>query len=238
MANSIVIPLTKSEIGYKDLRYALRSIEKNVKNFKNIVIVGEEPKFLKNVDFIPFSDDPDKRWKERNILRKVQAACLSPLVTNNFLFMNDDHFILHEIDATKYPYYFGGTWTISWMKNRGTYRATANHTRRWLENRGFPDNNFDIHCPIIYNKEKFMKSFNEIDFETPYGYGIKTLYCASNRIDGEYMRDMKMKMPYTLQEVKDKVEGRHVVSSTDVAIKYGLGEYLQTMFPEKSRFEV
>lgn len=234
----IVIPLGKSKIKHLDLRYCLRSIEANVKNYRDVWIIGDLPSWIRNVKHIGYSDDPDKRYKERNILRKFQAASLNHNVSEKFLATNDDIFFLDEVDAENYPYFYGGTWTESWINNKSTYRATANHTLRWLEARGFSDNNFDCHCPILYDKAKFLKSFNDFDFDTAYGYGIKTLYCAVNRIKGEHMPDLKLKKKYTLREVEMRCQGRHVVSCTDVPIKYALGDYLHEMFPKKSKFEV
>lgn len=238
MSNSIVIPLGKSRIGHLDLRYALRSIEKHVKNVKNIVIVGDAPSWIKNVDVIGCSDDPSPSKKEKNIWNKVRVACLNSTVTGDFMFSNDDIIFLKDIDATDYPYYYSDTTTNRWIKNTTAYKKTVNHTRKLLDIRGFSDNYFDCHCPIIYNKEKFLNSFGSIDFSVPYGYCIKTIYCAVNRIDGEYMQDLKMSKKYSLSEVRMKCDGRHVISFTDAPLKAGLLEYLEEKFPDKSIYEL
>jgi len=235
--NDIIIPLGPSKIGHLDLRYCLRSIEKNVKNYRDIWIIGDLPKWIKNVKHLGVSDDPDPKYKERNIWRKIKAACLNPEISDDMFFFNDDFAILDKIDATNYPFYYKGTVTDSWIKNRSHYRATANHTRRYLEQRGFEDFNFDTHCPIIYNKKKFLTSFTDINWETAYGYLIKTHYCAVNRVKGEYMPDLKLKKKHTYEEVAELVKGRHVVSCTDVPIKYGLADYLEELFPDKSKYE-
>lgn len=238
MKNSIVIPLGSSTNDHIDLRYTLRSIEKNVKNVKNVVIVGDVPEWLCNVDVIGCQDDPDPKWKERNILRKIQVACLSPHVTSDFLFFNDDHFILSEIDATNYPYYNKGKIMNSIKENIGPYRKTMHHTYNFCIRRGFPANNVDTHCPIIYNKEKFLQSFNKVDFLTPWGYGIKTIYCVVNRIKSEYMEDCKFREKTKYEEVVRQSEGRHVISGYDGAAERGLGQYLSELFPDKSHFEI
>lgn len=236
--NTIVIPLAPSKIGHLDLRFALRSIEKHVSNVKNIVLVGEKPHWAKNVDVIPHSDEADPKWKERNIYRKIQASCLSGLVTDDFFFANDDHVFLESIDATEYPFYFKGTATDSFINNRGSkYRITMSHLRKFLDARAFPDRNYDTHCPIIYNKSKFMDSFSEFDWNSPYGIGIKSVYCAVNRVEGVYMKDCKMVKKMTLSEVRMRCDGRHVISFTDAPLKAGLLEYLEEKFPSKSIYE-
>lgn len=235
--NDIIIPLGPSKIGHLDLKFALRSIEKNVKNYRDIWIIGDLPKWITGVKHLGFSDDPDPKWKEFNIYNKIRAACIKNEISEDMLMVNDDHFLLEEIDAISYPFYYKGTVTDSWIKNRSDYRKTMNHTRRYLMDRGFDDKNFDTHTPIIYNKKKYLTSFNAVNWGTPWGYGIKTLYCSVNRIKGEYMPDLKLKKKHTYEEVKKMVEGRHVVSCTDVPMKYGLADYLEELFPDKSKYE-
>lgn len=235
--NDIIIPLGKSELNHLDLRYALRAVEKNVKNFRDVWILGDLPKWIKNVRQLNVSDFPEPCWKERNIYRKIKAACLNQDISEDMFFMNDDHFILQPVDATDYPFYYKGSVTNSWIKNRSDYRKTMNHTRKYLEIRGFDDKNYDTHTPIIYNKQKFLTSFNEVNWETPWGYGIKTLYCSVNRVKGVFMEDMKLKKKYTYEEVKKMASGRQVISCTDAPLKYGLADYLEEKFPDKSIFE-
>lgn len=237
MKNSIVIPLATSKINHLDLRFVLRSIEKNVKNYKNIVIVGDAPDWIQNVDVVGCSDDPDLRWKERNILRKFQTASMSHLVTDNFLATNDDIVVLKEIDATDYPFYYKGTVSDSYKKNKLKYKATMWHTLKFLTSRGFPDRNYDTHCPIIYNKKKFLNSFTAADWGTPYGYGVKSIYCAVNRVDGVFERDVKITKKLPLNEISEICRYRDVISFTDAPLNGDLKLYLEQIFPHKSKYE-
>lgn len=233
----IVIPLAHSWDGHEDLRYTLRGIEKNVKNFRKIWIVGDLPNWIQNVNHIPFSDADHPKFKEKNIKDKISGACMNPGVSEDFIMFNDDHFIISEIDAEKYPFYNKGSVRNSVLNNYSPYKKTMKHTLDWLLRRGFRDLNADTHCPIIYNKKKFLNSFNNVDFLTPWGYGIKTLYCAVNRIETEYMPDCKFKAKASYEEVVEKSQGRHVISCYDGAINGGFGKFVKELFPNKSCFE-
>lgn len=235
--NDIVIPLTKSRTDFLDLRYALRSIEKNVLNYNEIVIVGEKPSWIQGVIHIPHSDVSDVRFKERNILRKIYASCIKSNLTENILFSNDDIFLLKEMDASDYPYYYKGTCEESVLSNKSTYKITMKRTMRLLKDRNFPDMNYDAHCPIIYNRRTFLNTFDQVDFETPYGYGIKTLYSSFNRVKGVPVEDLKISRKITKEEVEEKCKDRQFVSCSDAALKTGLGEYLNELFPKKSTYE-
>lgn len=235
--NDIVIPIGKSKTDYLDLRYALRGIEKHVMNYREIVIVGEKPSWIQGVVHIPHSDDADRKWKERNIWNKFMASCLVSEISESFLATNDDIFIIEDIDATTYPYYYKGTCYEAMLSNTSFYRATMAHTKSFLERRGFKDINADTHTPIIYNKKEFLNTFEEENWLTPWGYGIKSLYCAINKKPMTFMEDCKISKKVTLEEVERLAKGRHVLSCTDAAIKTGLKEFLDNKFPEKSSYE-
>src|SRR4051812_29778761 len=89
-----------------ELRYSLRSIEKHISGVKDIWIVGVLPSFVKNVRYISFPDE--HKCKETNIYRKVLRACQESDITDDFLFFNDDHFMLQDYVADQYPFYQKG----------------------------------------------------------------------------------------------------------------------------------
>lgn len=227
----IVIPLGKSRIDFLDLRYVLRSIDKFTTP-RDIYIVGEKPKWLTGVKHISDVDNPNKQWKERNIYHKTVTAFAH---TGKFMFMNDDHVFIQETDIENYPNYYKGTCYLSMLKNGSHYRQTMNQTKKWLEGNGYTDINFDGHCPIIFEKERFFNTVDKVDWSKPYGYGMKSIYAAG--LDGVHMPDCKMHTALTFKEAEQRCQDRHVISFTDGAIKSGLGEYLKTIFPNKSKYE-
>jgi hypothetical protein len=233
----ILIPLYKSKIDYLDLRYCLRSIEKHLKNYGNIYIIGQKPKWIKNVTHIPFEDNPKKEFKERNIYNKVLRFCTYTGSSDDFLFMNDDHILLQETDAINYPFYSNGDLTERMNKNKSNYRATLNHTRKYLRALGLPETHFDVHCPIVYNKELFIKTFAPVDWNRPWGYTIKSIYASVNGKKPEPFFDCKMTTDATMQEIELKLQGRHIMSCDDGALKENLITYLNRELAEKSRYE-
>lgn len=232
----IVIPLTKSKIDFLDLKYCLRGIEKFVKNYRNIVIIGEKPKWIKNVIHIPFHEILSDVHKERNILDKFLISCKNSEISSNFIAYNDDYVNLREISIEKYPNFYKGE--LSDLLNcDNTYRHTIRHTIEYLEKSDKKTFNYDTHCPIIYNKQKFLSTFEPVDFNIPFGYGIKSMYANINDIEGEFMPDMKFTGRNTKQEVAEICKERHIISCNETALRYGLGDYLKELFKTKSIFE-
>lgn len=234
--NSIVIPVAKSKIDYLDLKYALRSVDKFLSGYGDIFLIGEKPKWAKNIIHIPYSEIPSEIHKERNILNKIKFACYADEITNDFIFMNDDHFFISPKEGYS-EFYYKKDLKDS-LNNSSMYRHTMRHTYEYLLENGKKTFNYDTHCPIMYNKRKFLTTFEPIDFNIDFGYGIKSLYANLNDVDGVQMDDLKFVGKNTLEDVEKKCENRHIISCNETSLRSGLGDYLKKMFPKKSRFEI
>lgn len=233
----IVIPLgSKSLWQDNELRFALRSIEKYAKNYREIIVIGNKPEWLKNVIHIPF----EEKWqKEKNIYLKIVKACRSPSITADFLFTNDDIILLKEIDCVRYPFYFKGILAQSINKQYcdPEYLASLHNTAAALQKRNYAQNNFDTHCPIIYNKQLFIEAMSKYNWNANYGYVIKSLYSNTLGIKGQYARDLKIELAYCRSEIEEKIQGRDVFSFGDGALNYQLKQFLYHLFPHPSKYE-
>lgn len=231
----IVIPLhDQSKVGYIDLIYTLRSIEKNLSNYRDVYLVGKKPNFIKNVINIPFNQSKNDDDKQKNILNKIIYCLNMDEISENILFINDEHFLLSNFDSINFPNYQDGNLEKQVFKN--PYTFTINNTIRFLESKNSEIKNFDIHTPIIYNKKKFKEVFESIQLPR-FGYGIKSIYGNLAQIKSEYMEDCKISHALSKEEAEEICKYRKIVSCSDVAIKTGLGEHLKEMFPKKSKFE-
>lgn len=208
-----------------ELRYSLRAIEKNLSGFDRVFISTEVlPDWLTNVVHLPVKDEknvvPD--W---NIMNKVSKA---DGLSDDFLFMNDDHFILKPFDATSFPYFHGGS-LETYVKKRGLdgYGRRANNTLKHLKKNNLPLKYFDIHYPIIYNREKFKRYVVDLPWDED-GYIIKSLYANAEKIDGVEVKDNK---------VNHLPDTRSIVYSSHVHIKISIQRFLWDTFPKPSRFE-
>jgi len=220
----IVIPLGKGSLWQdNELRYALRSIENNLRDYRDIYIIGHKPSWIKNVIHIPH-DDPH-RCKERNIMEKVRTACLLPGVSDLFLFSNDDLYFMEPMSAYEVGYYHSGPaeeYVVG--KRLNGYLEVAKRTYEELKLRGLPSLYFDIHVPIPYSKKAFLEVTGQYKWNPKGSYIVKTIYCNTLKIAGEFMADVKRK------------EGGKFYSTTDKVL--GLQRlHLESSFPEPSSYE-
>lgn len=234
----IVIPLgVGSKNDNIELRYCLRGIQCHLSNVRSVYIIGERPKWISGIVWKSAKDDRSSRFKERNIYNKIKLACNLSEVSDNFLFMNDDHFLLDDFDATEFPYHYKCKISETMLKNSGNYRKTMNHTRKHLISIGKEELDFDTHCPIIYNKEIFLLTFGKTDWNVNYGYGIKSMYCGINGIEGELVSDCKIQKPMSLEEIKATVKGRQYFSVGDGGLNEEMKRFLNELYPTKSKYE-
>ncbi len=239
---SIVIPLGTGSIWFDDqeLKYSLRSIEKYLHGVGDVFIVGVVPKWITNVIHIPAKDEVGVQNRAKNIFTKVMLAVNDERVTNDFLFMNDDHFLKHDFIAGEFPYHYREldmVDTINRIKKLEWWKSLVTNTRDYLIANGKPVKMFDTHCPIIYNKEKFSK-LQQVDWNVPNGYGIKSLYANINEIEGSYYPDRKLshsdENEYNLLQKLKNV----LYFSTPPLIPAAQKLIISQLYPKKSKYEL
>jgi hypothetical protein len=155
-----------------ELRYSLRSL-KYLEGFNSeskVFIIGVRPIFLKNIIHVPAKDNYPN--KNQNAIKKILIACEQEEIENDFLLMNDDFLFmkpqaykLYGRDSLKLSYEkfkkrYGGSKYINCIKNSISY----------LETKGILEpKDFEIHYPIVYNKNKFKEIFSDLNWKkTPY----------------------------------------------------------------------
>lgn len=236
----IVYPLGHgSKWDDNELRYSLRSVEKHLTGIRDIYIVGAFPDWLQNVKHIPYMDED--RWKEHRIALKILQACIQPGMSDNFLFMNDDHFLLKNFKACEFPFYWKEQLSTSANGRRfdDAYRKSLANTHYALNERGLKTYNFDVHCPIIYNKSMFQAIYKMYDWvNTNYSFVIKSLYCNTMKIEGEQITDIKISNPlFNVDDLKYQLQGRCFFSIGDKAVTRDLTILMEELYPEKSKYE-
>ncbi|HAN19627.1 MAG: hypothetical protein A2X13_14695 [Bacteroidetes bacterium GWC2_33_15] len=220
-----------------ELRFSLRAIEKNLKGVRNIVIVGKQPNFIdkNNVIFIP-ADDPLQSNADGNIALKVMKACMDERISEDFLFINDDHIINAPMHVSDIGFYHCGNFEsfpeTFWHSE--LHRQRLKRTYEVLRKKGYSTFHFDIHVPIIINKKKFLEIVPTFDFKFDIGYTMKSIYAnpvvPANK--KEHVGDLKIKIFNfkTLEKLKEIFESATFISYNDNGLngylKYFLAYYL------------
>jgi hypothetical protein len=219
-----------------EIRYSLRSVQKHLRMWNNVYVVGRLPEFLTGVIHIQKEDDGNS--KEHNICRKIATACKDSRISNRFLMFNDDHFLLTPHVASHFPYYHDGD--LQGLYNRSDrtkpYGIAIGNTIQHLG--GCQKRNYDVHCPIIYNKRDFLQHLSEPNWNDLAGYLIKSIYANKCGVNPEHIQDIKIDGHYDSRYYEGWIHGRPWFSLGDRIDFEAMGTLMEKLYPIKSQFEI
>lgn len=219
-----------------ELRYSLRSMVKHLRGVRNVYVIGDIPEWITGVNAIHFTE----RWhKQRNIMSKLMQVCMMPEVSEEFMMVHDDHFFLEEADAHTFPYYWGRLLHESMqdLQPGNVYRHTLRNTIHALLSKNHALKNFDIHCPMRFNKKLFTEVMARYDWNERFGFVIKSLYANTAGIDGEQMSDLKIRKSFKREELLSMLQDRKWFSCSDDALNEDLKKIMEELYPDESKYE-
>lgn len=222
-----------------ELRFSLRSVEKNLKNVRRIYIIGEKPAWLKNTIHIP-CEDTLKNNPDGNIIRKILRACRIDGLSEDFLFMNDDYLVLKPIMANIIPPFHKGNMADFEDKYFKTnkWRESLGRTKNILVKKGYQAYHYDGHIPMIINKKKFPVIMAKFDYEKTI-YTMKSLY-GNLVYDGGVFTDgikkviFRPKSPEALNRDYNKCTFAAV---NDQGMTLEFKKWVFSLFPDQSKYE-
>lgn len=224
----------------KEIMYSIRSVEKFIKGYGKIFIVGRKPMFFNDkVIEIPYEDIFTN--KARNIKCKILRAAVDRRVSNNFMLLNDDYFFLQPIEEPgNYPYYYKCDLKETIRRNRHNldYLPHVMATEEVLRNLALPRKNFDTHYPIIYNKKKLCEVCDKFLWNVSYGFIFKSVYCNTLGIKGVQREDCKINHPHVRSNWPIITKELECFSIGDRSINASLEQFLSGLFPKPSRYEI
>lgn len=215
----------------EELRYSLRSL-KNMPH-KKVYIYGGCPDWVnkKTVKHIPISQTMGNKWlNTRQLLAEIVK---NPDISDNFIWFNDDFFIMHEVENLDYMYnrtlleragdFLRGTTYVSKYSHRLIDASNA------LEQNDKPTKNFELHVPIIFNKQKLAKIIEQY----PTIGATRSLYC--NTYVKEAIDRPDVKIYAAMSFPNPKIE---FLSTSDASFAIGqVGKYLKYLFREPCKYE-
>ena len=225
--------------GRDEIIYSLRSLE-NIPHNK-VFIVGDCHKYInkEKVIYIPAENNGSKY---HNTTANLKLACHDERLSDDFILMNDDFFILKRIEnpreelnlhkgtiakvyerlSAKYPlgsgYLHGMKETETLLKNLGVEQPLC----------------YDLHIPFVLNKQKFLQIFEK------YGEEISNIPCFHKRSfygnlyykNSKFMDDIKTDGVKNLFPEKDQ----KFISSSDFSFDT-MKLFLKDIFNKKSVYE-
>lgn len=234
----VVYPLGRgSQWNDEELRYSMRSLAKYVRGIRHVYVIGERPRWLTDAFHIAHKDP--HACKERNIAEKVLRACAEPGLSQQFLFGNDDHFALGESDASAIPYWRGGPMIdlARKLSHASHYRQALLNTIEVLEAKGCSTWNFDLHLPMVMDKEFYTLAMACYDWTRARGYVVKSLYANTVGYPSVGTTDMKIVDRYEMSRIVQLIKPRRWWSIGPSALNKNMKSLLEALYPEPSPWE-
>ena len=225
-----IVYFVKDEPINEELRYSLRSVEKNFPH-RRVWFYGGCPDDLQPDRWAHIKQNARSKWGNTSGL--LRNACANEGISENFVLFNDDFFVMKPINSL--PYYSDGSLEKRikelWTRNPGgsVYITRMQLTKKMLTQEQCPTENYAMHMPMIINRREMQETFKKF----PDGEMWRSLYGNHHRKPVEYMKDCKIhsrdEMPPT---------DTPFLSTTDASFLYGkVGEYIREKFQTPSRFE-
>lgn len=216
-----------------ELRYSLRSVEKHLQNIGQVWIVGRVPKWIKNVRSIHCKDAT--QFPATNIATKLIGVAGKEDLSQEFLYIHDDHFFTKDFDADTFPTLYKGN--LRDLNNKTDYQITVNNTIRALQDLGKGTLDFDTHTPIRFDKYKLLAVLQSYNWQIPHGYCIKSVYCNRLGLWGEQIEDGKFFRSKDYEQLQFWFSKHTIVSIDDMAMNNFLKKHLQKTYPNPSKYE-
>ena len=221
-----------------ELKYCLRAIEKHLIGYRDIYIVGKCPDWIQNVIHIPMHDTS---YSSTNIHNKIMRAIEIGSLSDEFLFMNDDHFLLDRLDVGARDVHYWHHQKLSDLLQVVTnepYKRQIWNTIDLLTTKQKSIKNYDIHMPVVYNKYHYKRIMKDVDWSIEQGYCIKSLYCNEMAFWGTKHEDPLLNRHKSKEEIDAWIDKQDICFSIDdIALTNDLKNKFEELYPNKSKYE-
>lgn len=223
MAIDVVYPLCGGSLWQdNELRYSLRSLEGKFEAL-NIYVVGKAPKWFTG-RVIPFKDGLDM---VQNVYRKQRLICNIKSISDDFLYMNDDIYLLEPFQIAHY-------WSGTVYERFGKVTPSLEY---WGITSTLPEwKNYSTHTPFVINKKEWLSIFRGIEYKKP--FFIRDRY--GNLSEGFHSIELESDVKYLgikTSELVSFIHGLPFFSTPSYMDFNNLEKLMNNIYPTPSRWE-
>jgi len=227
-----------------ELAFSLRSIKKHLKNYRKIHIFGSDMStVVKATATIKHHVTPPVEG-ENNMVRKhalIDVVCKNKDVSDDFILVSDDCFLLENQDANSIPLYYSGTLEeriLGYRNQISVSVAGLTNTRKILKNYKRKDKYFNTHAPFPINKKDFLK-LRELYYLEEFKGGLiyKSLYCNHYKKRGRFTPNRLVYRRRSRESLEAKLHKATFFAVADSGLTNVVIMFLNDTFPKKPSWE-
>ena len=231
MAKQDIVYILKNNVEPEELRYSLRSIEKNFPHGK-VWFYGGCPQGIVPDEYVFLTQRGGCSWEK--VRNTIEQVCLNDDITKDFWLFNDDFFVMKKV--TKIEPMVQGTLAYRIQKIRNSHNGDSGYSRQLqktlatLKADGLDRLDYALHVPMLINRKKALEVIRRYR-DVPM---FRSLYGNYYHIGGILMDDVK------IQNIKEEPnKDAKFLSTNDGSFEVGLvGDYIRKQFKEPCRYEV
>ena len=217
----------------EELRYSIRSVVQSFPD-SNIWVVGGKPTWYAG----NYINIKQVLTKYRNAIQNLNAICNSNEISEEFILMNDDFYIVKNINTIET--YHGGL-LLDKINLYQKINSNSNYTRKlaatYKKIKSLNIDNpldYELHVPMIMEKKKLKQILQNND-----QFLWRSIYGNVFGVGGEQMEDVKVytKGPLVLKSYNLKKDEHVYLSSADTSFDMILSNILKKQFTEKTKYE-
>jgi hypothetical protein len=217
----------------EELRYSIRSVVQSFPD-SNIWVVGGKPVWYSG----NYINIKQVLTKYRNAIQNLNAICNSNEISEEFILMNDDFYIVKNINTIKT--YHGGL-LLDKINLYQKINSNSNYTRKlaatYKKIKSLDIENpldYELHVPMVMEKKKLKQILQNND-----QFLWRSIYGNVFGVGGEQMEDVKVytKGPLVLKSYNLKKDEHIYLSSADTSFDMILSNILKKQFTEKTKYE-
>jgi hypothetical protein len=217
----------------EELRYSIRSVVQSFPD-SNIWVVGGKPTWYAG----NYINIKQVLTKYRNAIQNLNAICNSNEISEKFILMNDDFYIVKNINTIET--YHGGL-LLDKINLYQKINSNSNYTRKlaatYKKIKSLNIENpldYELHVPMIMEKKKLKQILQNND-----QFLWRSIYGNVFSVGGEQMEDVKVytKGPLVLKSYNLKKDDHIYLSSADTSFDMILSNILKKQFTEKTKYE-
>ena len=226
----VVYVLRKTNNDNIEFRYSLRSL-KNLKHDK-VFVVWHNPHRTKGLHHI-FAEDKHE-CKYKNVFNKYKMICDDPDISDDFILMNDDIYMLKPVEL---QVYVKGTLKdhLEYIKE-SCWRKSIYYKMVQKIHKLFPDGySYNTHTPMVYNKIKLKALLNRYWDEK---ISLRSLYWNIYGIEPKKLNENEKISDCKVHDLSKWLVNDKYMSTNNEATMYNLFyEVLDKFFRFKWEYE-
>lgn len=225
-----VVYILSANVGAGELRYSLRSIEKNMTHGKVWFYCGKPDGIDPDV-YVPQIQTGSTKWaRARSSLIEI---CKNEKVSKKFWLFNDDFYVVAPMDSTT-PLHRGlimdHVLDIEERYNSKptSYSRELRKCEDQLRQAGLTTLDYALHVPMLVDREQMLETLEMF----PRCPMFRSLYGNYAKIGGQLHKDVK-----TMDPNKEIDTALEFFSTSNKAFGGKVLEQLETLFPDPCKYE-